>query len=73
MGQAVPHRVKRHAHPDVKAQAPAPVQATGIDYLRLMETAHHADVGRAINFSALTDNDYLTGRGEEHGDQQPDR
>ena len=57
MGQAVPHQVKRHAHPDVKAQAPAPVQATGIDYLRLMETAHHADVGRAINFSALTDND----------------
>ena len=73
MGQAVPHQVKRHTHPDVKPQAPAPVQATGIDYLRLIETAHHTDVGRAINFSALTDNDYLTGRGEEHGDQQPDR
>ena len=51
------------------------MQATGIDYLRLIETAHHTDVGRAINFSALTDNDYVTdqGRGEEHGDQQPDR
>jgi putative transposase len=60
MGHAVPHRVKRHAHPDVKPQAPAPMQATGIDYLRLMEAAHHADVGRAINFSALADNDSVT-------------
>jgi putative transposase len=55
MGQAVPHQVKRHAHPDVKPQAPAPVEATGIDYLRLMEAAHQADVGQVINFLALDD------------------
>lgn len=53
MGQAVPHRVTRHAHPDVKPHAAAPIHATGIDYLRLIEAAHHADVGHAINFSAL--------------------
>ncbi len=53
MGQAVPHQVKRHAHPDVTAHMPAPVQATGIDYLRLLEAAHQAELGRAINFPAL--------------------
>jgi putative transposase len=57
MGQATLHQVKRHAHPDVKPHTPAPVEATGIDYLRLMEAAHQADVGKAINFAALTDDD----------------
>src|SRR6266487_2513459 len=57
MGQAVPHRVKRHAHPDVKPHAPAPIEATGIDYLRLIEAAHQADVGQAINFAALAEGD----------------
>lgn len=55
MGQAAPHRVTRHAHPDVKPHAPAPIQATGIDYLRLLEAAHHNDIGVAINFSALAE------------------
>jgi putative transposase len=63
MGQAVPHRVKRHAHPDVKPQAPAPVEATGIDYLRLMEAAHQADVGQAVNFLALDEEE---GREQQH-------
>jgi putative transposase len=57
MGQAVPHQVKRHAHPDVKPHTPAPVEATGIDYLRLIEAAHQADVGQAINYTALTEAD----------------
>jgi putative transposase len=65
MGQAIPHRVKRHAHPDVKPHTPAPVEATGIDYLRLVETAHQADVGQAINFAALTE-DGPTRPGSEH-------
>jgi putative transposase len=65
MGQAVPHRVKRHAHPDVKPPAPAPVEATGIDYLRLMEAAHQADVGQAINFLALDDPTSGQARNEE--------
>jgi putative transposase len=74
MGQAIPHRVKRHAHPDVKPQAPAPVETTGIDYLRLMEAAHQADVGHLINFLAL--HDPTTGQAhdeEEDREQEQDR
>ena len=55
MGRAVPHKVTRHVHPAVKPDAAAPVQATGIDYLRLLEAAHQQQVGRAINFTALQD------------------
>ena len=72
MGQAIPHRVKRHAHPDVKPQAPAPVETTGIDYLRLMEAAHHADVGHVINFLAL--HDPTTGQAhDEETDREQER
>ena len=53
MGQATPHRITRHTHPAVKPEAGPPVQATGIDYLRLLEAAHHDQVGQAINFTAL--------------------
>jgi len=53
MGRAIPHKVTRHVHPAVKPDAAAPVQATGIDYLRLLETAHQQQAGRAINFTAL--------------------
>jgi putative transposase len=54
MGQASPHTITRHVHPEVKPHATEAVQATGIDYLRLLETAHHHHVGQAINFPALT-------------------
>jgi putative transposase len=54
MGTARPHKVTRHVHPDVKAPTKKPpAQATGIDYLRLLEAAHQADLGVAINFPAL--------------------
>jgi putative transposase len=57
MGHATPHKITRHAHPAAKpeAEAAAPVQATGIDYLRLLEAAHQHEVGQAINFAALAD------------------
>lgn len=55
MGRAIPHRITRHVHPAVKPDAPAPVEATGIDYLRLLETAHHHQDGQAINYLALHD------------------
>jgi putative transposase len=70
MGQAVPHRVKRHAHPDVKPKAPEPIEATGIDYLRLMEAAHQADVGQVINFLALDDPTTGEAGDEEEGREQ---
>ena len=54
MGRAIPHQVTRHVHPAVKPDAPTPAQPTGIDYLRLLEDAHHhRAVGQMINFDAL--------------------
>ena len=35
--------------------APAPVEATGIDYLKLLDAAHQVQVGQAINYPALAD------------------
>lgn len=70
MGRAIPHKVTRHVHPAVKPDAAAPVQATGIDYLRLLEAAHQQQVGRAINFTALQDATDETGHPHD-GPQQP--
>ena len=70
MGHALPHRIGRHTHPAVKPDAPAPAEATGIDYLRLLDTAHQREVGQAINYPALIDDtDY---NDDLSGDQQPD-
>jgi putative transposase len=55
MGQARPHHIGRHVHPAVKADATAPVEATGIDYLGLLEDAHQREVGQVINYLALAD------------------
>lgn len=56
MGKAYPHKVTRHVHPGVKpATQPPPAQATGIDYLRLLEAQRQTDLGTAINFNALDD------------------
>lgn len=57
MGTARPHTIGRHVHPAVKPDDPTPVDATGVDYLRLLDDAHQADVGRAINYTALADTD----------------
>jgi putative transposase len=54
MGKATAQVIGRHSHPDVPHTAPAPVVATGIDYLRLVEADYHAEITTAINFSALT-------------------
>ena len=53
MGRAAPHTIGRHVHPAVKPADTGPVNATGIDYLRLLETAHQREVGQAINYDAL--------------------
>jgi hypothetical protein len=55
MGHAAGHTIGRHTHPAVKPGAPEPVGATGIDYLKLLETAHQSQVGQAINYPALAD------------------
>ena len=57
MGRAAPHRIDRHIHPAVKPGAVAAADATGIDYLKLLDDAHQAQVGQAINYPALADDD----------------
>ena len=71
MGQATGHTITRHTHPAVTPEASPPVQATGIDYLRLLEAAHHDQVGQAINFTALAA-DHPAERDHEQDAEQDD-
>jgi len=65
MGRAVPHTIGRHVHPAVKPGAAAPVQATGIDYLGLLDDAYQKQAGQAINYLALTGGaDHSSGPGD---------
>ena len=55
-GTAIPHRIGRHAHlkarPETPPELPAP---TGIDYARLIDRTHHAQLGppTGVNYAAL--------------------
>lgn len=71
MGNARPHHIGRHVHPAVKPDDTPPVQATGINYLRLLDDAHQAEVGQAINYAALTDTDGPPGD-RDQPDQRPE-
>jgi putative transposase len=54
MGLAIPHRIGRHAHPKARPETPtAPPTPTGIDYARLIDTAHQAELARRVNYAAL--------------------
>ncbi len=72
MGKARPHHIGRHVHPAVKPDDTAPAEATGIDYLQLLENAHQAEVGNAINYLALTDEVPTTGRDAEQDGAEQD-
>jgi putative transposase len=68
MGVAVPHHIGRHAHPATKTAPDLPVAETGIDYLRLVQTARDAERAHDIvNFTALTSPD-ITHDEDETGD-----
>jgi putative transposase len=56
-GLAIPHRIGRHAHPKARPETPPPATAnpTGIDYLRLVDAAHHQQLATQINYTALAD------------------
>ena len=57
MGLAIPHHIGRHSHPKAKPETPtAPPKPTGIDYARLIETAHQAELARGVNYAALSGN-----------------
>ena len=54
VGQAVPRRIGRHAHPHARPdQAAPPVEPSGIDYLRLIEARHDDTTRRRIAYSGL--------------------
>lgn len=59
MGLAVPHRITRHSHPKARPETPpaAAPTPTGIDYLRLVDAAHHQQLATQINYAALADGD----------------
>jgi putative transposase len=53
-GLAIPHRIGRHTHPKARPETgePAPTP-TGIDYLGLIDAAHHQRLATQINYSAI--------------------
>jgi putative transposase len=55
VGKAVPFRIGRHVHPKAVADAPPPPVATGIDYLRLIQTRHTRALGERLQYAQLTD------------------
>jgi len=53
-GTAIPHQIDRHAHPKARPETPlARPQATGIDYARLLDAAHQAELAQKVNYAAL--------------------
>ncbi len=73
MGVAVPHKIGRHVHhkarPDETAPPPTP---TGIDYLRLVEAQHAAELAERVQYSQLPDGHVpgqlaLPGTGDDSG------
>ena len=55
-GTAIPHRIGRHSHVKARPETPPqPPAATGIDYARLIDDAHHAQLAEGVNYAALAD------------------
>ena len=52
MGTAVPHKIGRHVHPKARPDDTTPPPApTGIDYLRLVEAQHTAELAQRLRYS----------------------
>jgi putative transposase len=58
-GTAAPLVIGRHSHPKARPEFPgaAPIPATGIDYLGLIDHAHNAAAARTLNYAALLNHD----------------
>jgi putative transposase len=58
MGVAVPYRITRHAHPKARPETDlsgfTPPEATGINYLDLIATAHQQSLAEITNYAALS-------------------
>jgi putative transposase len=56
MGKAVPHEVKRHVHPKARPdETTAPVEASGIDYLKLLAARHERDIVAKVSYADIAD------------------
>jgi putative transposase len=85
-GKAVAFRIGRHAHPKARPEQPdtGPPPPSGIDYLRLLQVAHHQQLAQRINYAALAHDVDADGHhhpqldpadrhdGTRPGDQAPD-
>ena len=68
MGLAIPHRIARHTHPKARPEQPetVPTPATGIDYLRIIDAAHTAELAQRVNYAALADEPASTSDTQGH-------
>jgi putative transposase len=74
MGQAVPRRIGRHVHPKARPEpGPELPRPTGIDYLRLVEERHRAELTRRIDYRALPGDDRRGGDGHRDHDRDNDQ
>lgn len=53
MGPAVPHKIGRHVHHKARPETAPPPAATGIDYLRLVEARHTAELADRLRYADL--------------------
>lgn len=54
VGAAVPQHIGRHAHPKAPPEVePDPIALTGIDYIKLLADAEHADTSLRLNLAHL--------------------
>jgi putative transposase len=56
MGAAVPHQLRRHSHPRARPELapPSPAASTGIDYLKLIEERHAAELAGRLRYADLS-------------------
>ena len=72
-GEALPHHVSRHVHPQAQEPAERPRPASGIDYLRLIEQEHQREwLSRRINYHELPAGAGDGAGGGEHDDDDDD-
>jgi putative transposase len=70
-GTAIPHHIGRHAHPKARPESPStPPPATGIDYARLLDATHQAELAGKVNYAALA-NPSADTQPAEHGIDEP--
>jgi putative transposase len=71
VGRAVPQRIGRHAHPKAPPEIePDPIALTGIDYVKLLADADHADTSMRLNLAHLAEDADTQPTDHAHPDQR---